>query len=124
MPLFNRKMLNWCYRIYRALFWCKRGIINTLFQEDAPLKKLEIEIPEPKYPWVYIAAVIQDDTESDVTTLVETAVKPGEVLTPDRLSEITGITNAIRWEYLSMSTFEVQVISSEGLVNEVKWKSE
>jgi hypothetical protein len=117
-------MLNWCYRIYRALFWCKRGIINTLFQEDAPLKKLEIEIPEPKYPWVYIAAVIQDDTESDVTTLVETAVKPGEVLTPDRLSEITGITNAIRWEYLSMSTFEVQVISSEGLVNEVKWKSE
>lgn len=124
MPLFNRKMLNWCYWMYSTLFWCKRGINNTFFQEDQPRKKLEIEIPIPKYPWVYIAAVTEDNNELDVTEIVESTIKPGDVLTPDRLSEIIGIKNAIRWEYMSVSTFEVETISSDGIVNEVKWKSD
>jgi len=124
MPLSNRKMMNWCYRIYTAVFWCKRSVINALFQEDEPHKKLEIEIPDPKHPWIYISAIIEDAPEVDVTTIVENEVKPEEVLTPERLSEITGIKNAVRWEYLSISTFEIQTISSEGLVNEVKWKAD
>ena len=117
-------MLNWCYRIYTTLFWCKRGLVNALFQEDEELKKFEIEIPDPKHPWIYIAAIIEGKDEVDVTELVNNAVKPGEVLTPDRLSEMIGIKDALRWEYMSISTFEVQTISSEGLVNEVKWKAE
>lgn len=106
------------------MFWCRRSVINSLFQEDEPRKKLEIEIPNPKHPWVYIAAIVEGNQEVDVTMIIDNAVKPDEVLTPDRLSEITGIKNAIRWEYLSISTFEVQTISSEGLVNEVKWKAD
>ena len=117
-------MLNWCYWMYSTLFWCKRGINNTFFQEDQLRKKLEIEIPIPKYPWVYIAAVTEDNNELDVTEIVESTIKPGDVLTPDRLSEIIGIKNAIRWEYMSVSTFEVETISSDGIVNEVKWKSD
>jgi hypothetical protein len=126
MPLFNRKMIgftNFIYWIYTSVFSCRRTVINALFQEDQPRKKFEIEIPRPSFPWVYVAAIEEDDIEVDVTTLVETAVKPGEILTPDKLSEITGIKNAIRWEFLNVSTFEVETISSDGLVNEVKWKA-
>ena len=124
MLLSNRKMMNWCYRIYTAMFWCRRSVINSLFQEDETRKKLEIEIPNPKHPWIYIAAITEDNTEVDVTRLVELVILPGEVLTPDSLSVMTDMKNVVRWEYLSISTFEVQTISSEGLVNEVKWKSE
>ena len=98
--------------------------MNALFQEDEELKKFEIEIPDPKHPWVYIAAITEDNDETDVTLLVNNLVKPGEILTPERLSEMIGIKDAIRWEYMSISTFEVQTISSEGLVNEVKSKAD
>jgi len=117
-------MMNWCYNIYATLFWCKRGIVNALFQEDQERKKFEIEIPDPKHPWIYIAAITEDNTEVDVTKLVELVILPGEVLTPDSLSVMTNMKNVVRWEYMSISTFEVQTISSDGLVNEVKSKAE
>lgn len=112
------------YWVCISIFSCRRTVVTALFQEDEPRKKFEIEIPDPLFPWVYIAAIIEDDTEVDVTNLVDVVVQPGEVLTPERLAEITGVANAKRWEYLSVSTFEVQTISSEGLVNEVKWKAD
>ena len=115
---------NMCYWIYATLFWCQRGIMNTLFQEEETPKKSEIKIAPPKHPWIYIAAVMNESTEIEVTKIVDSVVTPSELLTPARLSEITGIATAIRWEYLSISTFEVQTISSEGLVNEVEWKSD
>lgn len=58
---------NWCYTLYTWLFRCQRLVLNTLFQEDAPRKTLEITMPESKYPWLSVYVLTEDGEEVDVT---------------------------------------------------------
>jgi len=130
-------VLNFLYWVYLNVFRCQRGIVNTLFQEDEPRKTLDIVIPPPEYPWVYISAFWSDNFEEDVTDIVNEKVTPNEILTPARLVEMTGLTEeqetgvdsititrqVIRWEYMDSETFEVREITSDGLVNAVKSKT-
>jgi hypothetical protein len=124
------------YSVYTNLFWCRRGCLRTFFQEDEPRKTLDIVVPPPTHPWVYITAVWSDEEEEDVTAIVTEKVTPDEVLTPERLLEITGLIEehttgedsvttsrrVVKWEYMNSQTFEVGEITSEGLVNAVKPK--
>lgn len=124
------------YSLYTSVFACRRGCLRTFFQEDEPRKTLDIVIPPPSHPWVYITAVWSDEEEEDVTGIVTEKVTPDEVLTPARLLEITGLVEEhttgedsvttsrkiVRWEYMDSQTFEVGEITSEGLVNAVKPK--
>ena len=126
------------YWIYTHAFWCKRGCLRTFFQEDEPRKTFDIVIPPPSHPWVYISAVWNDDEEEDLTEVVTEKVMPDELLTPARLLEITGLTEEhttgedsvtssrriVRWEYMDSQTFEVREITSDGLVNAVKPKTD
>jgi hypothetical protein len=124
------------YSLYTSVFECRRGFLRTFFQEDEPRKTLDIVIPPPSHPWVYITAVWNDEEEEDVTAIITEKVTPDEVLTPARLLEITGLVEehttgedsvttsrrVVRWEYMDSQTFEVGEITSEGLVNAVKPK--
>ena len=95
-----------------------------LFRDESePRKELTLEIPLPQYPWLTIAAVRGDD-EIDVTELVNIKVEPGQTITPSWLSEITGESDVDVWEYINSLTFEVSEITSDGLVNEVKPKTD
>ena len=112
------------YWIYTEIFRCCRRVDKFLFHEEsASRKELTIDIPPPQYPWLSISAV-RDDEEVDVTDIVNSKVEVGQILTPDWLSEITNETNVSRWEYVSSLTFEVGEITSDGVVNEVKPKTD
>ena len=117
--LFRSKMLYW---IYTQIFRCCRRVDKFLFSDNTtPRKELTVDIPLPQYPWLTISAV-RDDEEVDVTELVNSRVEPGQILTPNWLTELTNETNVSRWEYVDSLTFEVVEITSDGVVNEVKPK--
>jgi hypothetical protein len=109
---------HWLYTAYAWLFHCRRSVIKTLFQEDEPRKVLVI--PQHPHPWLFIFAMCADDIEYDVTKVVNDAVKPGQLVTPEWLAETTGHTDVLRWEYADSSTFDVCEITSSGVVNEVE----
>lgn len=94
-----------------------------LFQEDAPRKTFQIVIPPPAYPWLTVSGV-RGDMDIDVTDLVNSFVKKGDIITPNWLESISGESDIERWEYIDSSTFEVSEITSDGIVNEVKSKSD
>ena len=131
--------VNILYTAYAFMFACRRGCFRFFFQEDEPRKQFTVEIPGPKYPWLYISAVWDDGEEEDVTDEVEEHVEPGELLTPARLFEITQLEpeerstkqdpltflrKLVKWSYMDSLTFEVREITSDGLVNVVKPKSD
>ncbi len=120
-PLSRSNMLYW---LYTQLFHCCRRVDKLLFRDESePRKELTLETPLPEYPWLTIAAVRGDD-EVDVTELVNSKVEPGQTVTPAWLSEITGESNVDVWEYINSLTFEVDEIPSDGVVNEVKPKTD
>lgn len=106
------------------MFGCCRRVDKLLFRDESqPHKELILEIPLPTYPWLSIAGV-RDDDEIDVTELVNIKVESGQVVTSEWLAEISGESNIEKWEYIDSLTFEVKEITSEGLVNEVKPKTD
>lgn len=109
---------HWLYNAYAWLFYCRRSVIKALFQEDEPRKVLVI--PQHPRPWLFMFAMCADDIEYDVTKVVDDAVKPGQLVTPEWLAETTGHTDVLRWEYVDSLTFDVREITSSGLVNEVE----
>lgn len=115
---------NMLYWIYTCLFRCSRRLEKLLFREESePRKELTIEIPPPEFPWLSIAA-IRGDEEVDVTDIVNNLVIAGQVVTPEWLAYATEEKDVTTWEYISSSTFEVGEITSEGLLNEVKPKTD
>lgn len=112
------------YWIYCTIFSCCRRVDKLLFRDDSqPLQTLTVTIPVPDYPWLSITA-IRGDTEIDVTDLVNSLVTPGHTVTPKWLSTITNEADVEKWEYIDSLTFDVHEIPSDGLVNEVKSKSD
>lgn len=115
------KFLYWSYK---QLFCCQRRVIRALFQEELPRKTLWIEIPPPEHPWIYICALTSTGEEIDVTHIVNHNVKEGDILTPQSLSEMTNIRDAAGWEYMDVFTYEEHEITSDGLVNVVRPKTD
>ena len=113
------------YWIYSQTFHCCRRIDKFLFRDETePRKELTLmEIPLPQYPWLSISAV-RDDEEVDVTDLVNSKVEAGNTVTPEWLAEVTEEQDVERWEYVDSLTFELKEITSDGLVNEVKPKTD
>lgn len=114
---------NMLYWIYTEIFHCCRRVDKALFRNDSePRKELTLEIPLPSHPWLSISA-LRADEELDVTDLVNSKVEPGQTITPNWLSEISEESNVEKWEYVDSLTFEVNEITSDGVVNEVKPKT-
>jgi hypothetical protein len=113
------------YWIYSQTFHCCRRVDKFLFRDDTEPRKelIFMEIPLPQYPWLSISAV-RGDEEVDVTDLVNSKVETGKTVTPEWLAEITEEQNVERWEYVDSVTFELKEIASDGLVNEVKPKTD
>jgi hypothetical protein len=116
------------YAVYTWIFYCRRNVMNTLFHDETKERqKLIIEIPLPKHPWMCVSGVVGDD-EYDVTDVVNENLAPGERLTYEWLTENAVIPDPypekVVWEYIDSSTFEVHEITSEGVVNEVKPKTD
>lgn len=112
------------YWIYTQIFYFCRRVDKALFRDESePRRELTLEIPLPSHPWLSISAV-RGDEETDVTDLVNSRVEPGQTITPTWLSEITEEVNADKWEYVDSLTFEPKEITSDGVVNEVKSKTD
>lgn len=113
------------YKLYTAVFWCSRRVMNTLFHDESTERKTMIlTLPAPKHPWVCVLAK-SDGEEYDITDIVNAAVTPGQCVTPEWLSQLIDIPNAndVVWEYVDSTTFEVDKITSIGVVNEIKPKT-
>jgi len=113
------------YKLYTAVFWCSRRVMNTLFHDESTERKTMIlALPAPKHPWVCVLAK-SDGEEYDITDIVNSAVTPGQCVTPEWLSHLIDIPNAndVVWEYVDSTTFEVDKITSAGVVNEIKPKA-
>ena len=106
------------------MFGCCRRVDKLLFRDESePRKELTIDIPLPTYPWLSIAGV-RGDEEIDITELVNVKVETGQTVTSEWLLQLSGEENIERWEYIDSLTFELKEITSEGLVNEVKPKTD
>lgn len=112
------------YWIYSTIFSCCRRVDKLLFRDDSePMQTLTVTIPLPDYPWLSLTAV-RGNEEVDVTDLVNSKVAHGQTVTPEWLSTITDEADVEKWEYIDSLTFDVREIPSDGLVNEVKPKSD
>lgn len=114
------------YSAYTWMFYCRRSVLNTLFHDESKeCQKLVIELPLPKHPWMCVIGTVGDD-EYDVTDIVNENLPAGERLTREWLVENTDVPTdeSVTWEYVDSLTFEVHEIPSEGLVNEVKPKTD
>ena len=112
------------YWLYTQAFGCCRRLDKMLFHDETqPRKELMIEIPLPTHPWLNIAGV-RGDEEIDVTELVNLKVEREQAVTPEWLAYVSGEENIEKWEYIDSLTFEVKEITSEGLINEVKPKTD
>lgn len=112
------------YWLYTQLFYCCRRAERVFFRDESePRKELTIEIPLPSYPWLSLYA-IRGDEEIDVTDLVNSKLAPGQIVTPGWLSYVANETGVEKWEYVDSLTFEVKEITSDGVVNEVKPKTD
>jgi hypothetical protein len=101
------------YTLYTWIFHCRRSVIKTLFQEDEPKKVLEIELPEPEYPWLCVFA---DD--EDVTDIINDKILAHVKLSTELLEAVTGLRGA-SWSYMDSRTFEVvPIVSSEQVKDE------
>ena len=101
------------YKLYTWIFHCRRSVIKTLFQEDEPKKVLEIELPEPEYPWLCVFA---DD--EDVTDIINDKILAHVKLSTELLEAVTGLRGA-SWSYMDSRTFEVvPIVSSEQVKDE------
>jgi hypothetical protein len=114
------------YTAYTWVFYCRRNVMNTFFHDESKERqKLIIEIPLPPHPWMCVSGTV-GETEYDVTDIVNSKLSPGQRLTVDWLNENTDIPedSTITWEYIDSLTFEVHEIPSDGVVNEVKPKTD
>ena len=112
------------YWLYTHLFHCCRRLERVFFRDESePRRELTVEIPLPDYPWLSLSAV-RGDEEVDVTDLVNSKLAPGQIVTPGWLSDVASETNVDKWEYVDSLTFEVKEITSDGVVNEVKPKTD
>lgn len=112
------------YQIYSAIFSCCRRVDKLLFRDESePLQTLTVTIPLPDYPWLSLTG-IRGDEEIDVTELVNSKVEDGQYVTPQWLSVNTNEVDVERWEYIDSLTFDVREIPSDGVLNEVKPKSD
>jgi hypothetical protein len=109
----SRREHSMLYTLYTWIFHCRRSVIKTLFQEDEPKKVLEIELPEPEYPWLCVFA---DD--EDVTDVINDKILAHVKLSTELLEAVTGLRD-VSWSYMDSRTFEVvPIVSSEQVKDE------
>jgi hypothetical protein len=101
------------YTLYTWIFHCRRSVLKMFFQEDEPKKVLEIELPEPEYPWLCVFA---DD--EDVTEVINEKLLSHVKLSRELLEAVTGL-RGVSWSYMDSRTFEVvPIVSPEQVKDE------
>lgn len=102
-------MFYWAWTLFHR---CYRAWANTVFTQD----ESDHRVPNHKLPWLYIGAVVDDQTIS-VTDTVNNRVRWGDCVTQSYLDKITQI-DAYRWIYLDAKTLEEKDFPSDGLLIE------
>jgi hypothetical protein len=106
--------------VYRHIFNCCRRVDNFLF---SPEKKDESIVPITLLPWLWIGGVTNDGTTIDFTADVNEAVSYGVKITPEWLSDATGVKDVV-WKYLNATTLEQSDFPSDGFVIDAPVESE
>lgn len=78
--------------------------------------KLRINTPKIEFPWLWIGACYSDHRMINVTSFVEEQTCSGDLITRDRLAEITGITDTVTWKYIDKTTLNELEIPSDGIL--------
>lgn len=102
--------MNCCINI---AFCCIR-IYNRLFYKTLPKQKISTS----SLPWLWIGVEFENDKIETITEIVNTAIEPGDVITPYFLKSLTGYQNVKRWLYLDAITLNEEEFPATGLVIE------
>jgi len=79
---------------------------------------VDVSIPLPSRDpiWLCLSANMMDGSDIDVTEMVRLTLRDDEIVTPWRLTELTGLQGVKSWSYLT-KTLEYNKITSSGIVN-------
>ena len=104
--------VNFCYKAYHALFWCRRKYA-MLFEEE-PVIEERVSVQD--LPWLWIGAELDNNIVTTVTDQINDEVQYGDRVNEDYLVDVTRIFNAKRWLYLDSQTLKEEEIPLSGLV--------
>lgn len=110
------KMIGYLLWAYRALFYCRRNVLNFFFQEetDEPVHRVDVS----DIPWLWVGGVSADDVGYTVTNEVNRSIDYGTHVTPAYLESVTGIPDIVSWKYLDPVELEEKEFPSEGFLIE------
>lgn len=107
-------MINYLIWLYRALFHCKRNVINFLFEEETTHVEERVHVND--IPWLWIGGLTTDDVSYTVTNEVNRSIQYGTLVNSTYLESVTGISNVVTWKYLDPVELEEKEIPSEGFL--------
>lgn len=94
------------------LAFCCIRIYNRLFYKKLPKQKISTS----NLPWLWIGVELENGNIETITDIVNTAIEPGQLITPYYLKNLTGYRNAKRWLYLDATTLNEEEFPATGLV--------
>lgn len=109
-------MIEYIIWAYRALFYCRRSVLNFLFEEEVVKPTHHVHVNH--IPWLWVGGVTVDDVNFTVTNEVNRAIQYGTLVTPNYLESVTGIPGVVTWKYLDPVELEEKEFPSEGFLIE------
>ena len=108
-------MIGYLIWAYRALFYCRRNVLNFFFKEE---EEHTVRVRVEDIPWLWVGAVAKDNVGYTVTNEVNHSINYGTHVTPAYLESVTGIPDVIGWKYLDPKELEEKDFPSEGFLIE------
>ncbi len=93
--------------VYRNLYWIKQQLCPRIVSERKGVHPTDI-------PWLWIGSVDSLGQTISWTESVNPQLSYGDHVTPEYLSELTGVHE--RWRYIDMQTLEEKDFPSEGMI--------
>lgn len=109
-------MIGYLIWVYRALFHCRRNVLNFFFKEEEEEHTVRVRVED--IPWLWVGAVDKYDGIYAVTNEVNHSIDYGTHVTPTYLKYVTGIPDVIGWKYLDPMELVEKDFPSEGFLIE------
>jgi hypothetical protein len=101
--------------IYRQLYWCKRSITKKLCPDRD--EYIKVTVHSDSLPWFWIGMNCPNGSVITVTEIVNKSIHYGRRVTPEFISDVTGIERGV-WKYMDIKTLEEKDFPSEGFIIE------
>jgi hypothetical protein len=92
-------------------------VVHSVVSIFCPEEKRKHLVSTDELPWFWVGGVLNNKTIC-ITDIVNRSVTYSTVVTPQYLSEISGIDMGIKWKYIDVITLEEKYFPPEGIVIE------